>query len=80
MGFDVALTFQKSIKCWLCQRQKWEQINILYQTPSIPKVKASIITLAYNIKQGKDESEKRFVVVLTWVCLFNELHLKGRTI
>ena len=37
MGFNIALTLQKAIKCWLCQMQKREQINILYQTPPIPQ-------------------------------------------
>lgn len=62
-GFDIAFSFQKAIKCWLCQGKKREQINILYQTPSIPKVKISIITLAYNINQGKDKrkSQKNFL-------------------
>lgn len=57
-------------------------INILYQIPSIPKVKTSIIRLACNRNQGKikERMRKTFVIDLTWVCFFNELCWKGRKI
>lgn len=34
-------------------KKKREQENILYQTPSIPKVKTKNITLVYSINQRK---------------------------
>lgn len=45
---------------------KAEEItNILYQTPSIPKLKTSIIRLVYNINQGKGKrnSHKNFLLL-----------------
>lgn len=67
MGFHVELTFKKAIKCWLCQGRKIT--NISYQIPSIPKVKAVITSLTYNIDQGKDKrkSQKNFFVLFVFL-------------
>lgn len=49
MGFNVTLTLQKAIKCWLCQMQDENKEIFYIRHLQFPKVETSIITLAYKV-------------------------------